>query len=84
MKEIDARGLSCPQPVIMAAQAISSGEFPFVILVDTAAACENVTRISVKKGCTVESSETGCLESSTGAGSGSFRLVIDKSAEDKK
>ena len=49
MKKIDARGLSCPQPVIMARKAIQdmdAGEV--VITVDTMAQVQNVSR-SVKK-----------------------------------
>ncbi|MDX9801185.1 MAG: sulfurtransferase TusA family protein [Spirochaetia bacterium] len=68
MKEVNAIGLSCPQPVIMAAKAISEGEFPFTLIVDSAASCENVTRIAEKKGCGVSTAES----------SGSFLMVIDK------
>lgn len=68
MKEVDARGLSCPQPVILATGAIAQGEFPFAVLVDTVTSRENVTRISRKKGCTVESTPEG----------GGFRLVVTK------
>jgi len=67
MKEVDARGLSCPQPVILATKAIKEKEFPFAVLVDTVTSRENVTRIAEKKGCNVESRpETG-----------GFRMVID-------
>jgi len=66
MKEVDARGLSCPQPVIMTTAAIKEKEFPFVVLVDTVTSRENVTRIAEKKGCTVESSPE----------SGGFRIII--------
>lgn len=68
MKEVDARGLSCPQPVILATGAISEGEYPFAVLVDTVTSRENVTRIAKKKGCSVES---------TPEGSG-FRMVVTK------
>jgi tRNA 2-thiouridine synthesizing protein A len=49
-KTIDARGLSCPQPVIMATQAIKEGQFPIEILVDTVTARENVRRASERVG----------------------------------
>jgi len=68
MKEVDARGLSCPQPVIMATGAIKDGEFPFAVLVDTVTSRENVTRIAKKKGCSVESVPEG----------DGFRLVVAK------
>jgi hypothetical protein len=35
MKQVDARGLSCPQPVIVTKHAIQAGEFPSEALVDT-------------------------------------------------
>jgi TusA-related sulfurtransferase len=69
MKEVDARGLSCPQPVIMTTAAIKEKEFPFAVLVDTVTSRENVTRIAEKKGCTVKSS----------AEAGGFRMIIDAS-----
>jgi len=68
MKEVNASGLSCPQPVIMTTKAITDGEFPFTIIVDSVTSRENVTRIAGKKGCSVNSTES----------SGSFRIVIDK------
>lgn len=69
MKEVDARGLSCPQPVILATKAIKEQEFPFAVLVDTVTSRENVTRIAEKKGCAVESRPEA----------GGFRMVIDAS-----
>jgi TusA-related sulfurtransferase len=69
MKEVDARGLSCPQPVILATKAIKESEFPFAVLVDTVTSRENVTRIAKKKGCSVEST----------AQDGDFRLVVKES-----
>ena len=44
MEEIDARGLSCPQPVLMLAKAIKGSEQEIVVLVDDFAAIENCTR----------------------------------------
>ena len=37
-KEIDARGLSCPQPVFLTLKAIEEGKFPIVVTVDNATA----------------------------------------------
>lgn len=53
MKVVDARGLSCPQPVIQAGKAIDAGEFPIQVLVDTVTAQENVRRMALKTGCRV-------------------------------
>jgi TusA-related sulfurtransferase len=56
---VDARGLSCPQPVIMARNAIKEAEFPIDVLVETVTSRENVRRASEKMGCTVEVEEAG-------------------------
>ncbi|MCU0612419.1 MAG: sulfurtransferase TusA family protein [Candidatus Eisenbacteria bacterium] len=53
MKAVDARGLSCPQPVILTRRAIENGQFPIEVLVDTVTARENVRRMAEKAGCTV-------------------------------
>jgi len=50
---VDARGLSCPQPVIATKKAITAGQFPIVVLVDTVTARENVRRMSEKNGLAV-------------------------------
>lgn len=57
MKQIDARGLSCPEPVILTRQAMQSGEKSYEILVDNVASKENVTRFAEHKGYTVTVSE---------------------------
>jgi TusA-related sulfurtransferase len=45
MKRVDARGLSCPQPVLMTIDAIKQGdEKEIEILVDTDTSRENVVR----------------------------------------
>lgn len=51
---VDARGLSCPQPVIMTQRAIEGGEFPFEVLVDTVTARENVFRMVKQLGFNVQ------------------------------
>jgi len=58
-KQVDARGFSCPQPVIMARNAIKQGEFPVEVLVETVTSRENVRRASEKLGCTVVVEELG-------------------------
>ncbi|MDI9612637.1 MAG: sulfurtransferase TusA family protein [Acidobacteriota bacterium] len=61
---VDARGLSCPQPVLMTMkeiQKVRQGEI--IVLVDTDTARENVTRAAVSKGWTlkgVEPDGAGC------------------------
>lgn len=52
-KLVDARGFSCPQPVIMARKAIQEGQFPFDLLVETVTSRDNVCRMAEKTGCTV-------------------------------
>ena len=51
---VDARGLSCPQPVILARNAIQAGSFPIEVLVETVTSRENVRRAAEKLGCTVQ------------------------------
>jgi TusA-related sulfurtransferase len=51
---VDVRGLSCPQPVIMAQKAIASGKFPIEVLVDTVTSRENIRRMAERLGCKVE------------------------------
>jgi len=51
--KVDARGLSCPQPVILTRQAIQGGRFPIEVLVDTVTSRENVRRMAEKEGCKV-------------------------------
>ena len=49
---VDARGLSCPQPVIMTLNEIKSGkEKEIVVLVDTDTSKENVMRAAASQGC---------------------------------
>ena len=44
MKVSDARGLSCPEPVVMLRKAMASGEEAYQILVDNHASRENTAR----------------------------------------
>jgi tRNA 2-thiouridine synthesizing protein A len=59
MKSVDARGLSCPQPVILARNAIDAGQFPIEVLVESVTSRENVRRMAEKTGCTVTIAEIG-------------------------
>ena len=58
-KTVDARGFSCPQPVIMARKAIKDGAFPIEVLVETVTSRENVRRVAEKQGCQVTVTEMG-------------------------
>ncbi len=50
-KIVDARGLSCPQPVILALNAIRAGkETELEVLVDTETSRENVSRAASSQG----------------------------------
>jgi len=49
-KTVDARGLSCPQPVMMALAAISETGEAVVVEVDHETAAENVERACREKG----------------------------------
>ena len=56
---IDARGLSCPEPVLLAKQAIDKlGRGTIQVLVDTQTSRENVTRMAESLSCTVETAES--------------------------
>ena len=51
---VDARGLSCPQPVLMTLDEIKKGnEKEIIVLVDTDTSKENVTRAAESQGCEV-------------------------------
>jgi tRNA 2-thiouridine synthesizing protein A len=54
---VDARGLSCPQPVMKAQAAIKAGEFPIKVLVETVTSRENVRRMAEHLGYKVEISQ---------------------------
>ena len=66
---IDARGLSCPQPVLLALEAmkkINKGEM--VVLVDTDTSKENVSRAATTQGWDVDVEK----------GQEEYRLVLKK------
>lgn len=67
---IDARGFSCPQPVLMTLDRIKKmdrGEI--IVLVDTVTSSENVSRAAISAGWTVSGIETEGTE---------FRISIVK------
>ena len=49
-KRIDARGLSCPQPVVLVDQAIAGGDTELEVIVDNEVARENVSRLAARRG----------------------------------
>ena len=60
MTQVDARGLSCPMPVIKTKNAIeSSGAGPIVVIVNDGTARNNVTRLAKSKGFNVTVEERG-------------------------
>ncbi|MDH7481637.1 MAG: sulfurtransferase TusA family protein [Armatimonadota bacterium] len=68
--KLDARGLSCPMPAMMAKKAIKGRERGKIeIIVDSYAARDNVERIAKSSGWNVIIEDIG---------SGEFRLTISK------
>lgn len=57
MKKIDARGLSCPEPVIMLREAMASNEAAYELVVDNNVSKENCTRYAEHQGYKVSVSE---------------------------
>lgn len=57
MSLIDAKGLACPQPVILAKKAMDGGENAFTILVDNQTAVENLTRLADSNGFQIVSTQ---------------------------
>jgi len=57
MTTLDARGLSCPEPVIMISQAMKDGGKEYEITVDNRVSRENVTRYAEHLGYTVTVTE---------------------------
>jgi selenium metabolism protein YedF len=55
-KTVDARNLSCPQPVILAKQAIEEHE-QVTVIVDNDTALENVKRMATKLGCSIKTAK---------------------------
>jgi len=49
-KQIDARGLLCPKPVILAKKELDAGEADLIVLVDNGVAVQNLTRLAEANG----------------------------------
>ena len=54
---LDARGLSCPEPVVMIRKAMMTKANEYTMVVDNPTARENVTRYAEHQGYTVTVSE---------------------------
>lgn len=57
MKEIDARGLVCPKPLMMAKEALDADEGPLAVLVSNEAAVKNLSHLAARLGREVEVEE---------------------------
>lgn len=57
--KIDARGLSCPQPVVLTQKAIKSGTTDFQVLVDSEVSKENVIRCAERNNLSAAESSDG-------------------------
>ncbi|HSW59122.1 MAG TPA: sulfurtransferase TusA family protein [Dehalococcoidales bacterium] len=67
---IDARGLSCPHPVMLTNQAVKKlGKGSLEVLVDSGTARDNVSRFAQKNGWSVK------IEDSSGS---FYRVVLQK------
>ena len=53
---VDAKGLSCPEPVILAKKAIEQHE-EVEVIVDNKTALENIKRLALDQGCVFEEKE---------------------------
>jgi selenium metabolism protein YedF len=53
---VDARGLLCPQPVVLTSKALAEND-QVTTIVDNAVAVENVSRLAKSRGCSVEVKE---------------------------
>lgn len=59
MLTIDARGLSCPQPVMLCKKKIDAGEEEFTILVDDPCAEGNIKRVGKNNNYSLEFIDKG-------------------------
>ena len=73
MKRVDARGLSCPEPVIQTKNAMASKEAAYEVLVDNVVAKENVSRFVLHQGYQVQVEEP---EGSGHAGSTELKFFL--------
>ena len=68
MKEVDARGLSCPEPLMLTADALKGGDSPVKVLVSEPHQRINVEKLAKSKGCRTTVREVGS----------EFEIIIEK------
>jgi TusA-related sulfurtransferase len=59
MKRIDARGLSCPQPVVLTQKVIQEGHDVLEVIIDNEVSKENILRLVNKSGMKSEIRKEG-------------------------
>jgi len=59
MKEIDCRGMACPQPVLTTKKALEEMEGEFILIVDNPGSRDNVERFAQSQGAVVDVEEKG-------------------------
>lgn len=59
MKEVDARGLSCPEPIMLTAEALKDADGPVKVLVSEPHQKTNVEKLAKDRGKKVTSKEVG-------------------------
>lgn len=59
MKEVDARGLSCPEPLMMTAEALKTEKGPFRVLVSEPHQKTNVEKFAKDHGKKATAREVG-------------------------
>lgn len=67
MKEVDARGLSCPEPIMLTAEALKSADGPVKVLVNEPHQRTNVEKLAKDRG-----KKTTTKEIDTG-----FEIIIE-------
>ncbi|NPV08064.1 MAG: sulfurtransferase-like selenium metabolism protein YedF [Anaerolineae bacterium] len=75
MQRVDARGLACPQPVVLARRAMQTGE-TVVITVDNITAAQNVSRMAQRAGWNVETEVSGDVYVITVVPSGEPKPIV--------
>ena len=59
MREVDARGLSCPEPIMLTAEALKNEKGPIKVLVSEPVQKENVEKYAKRQGKKPTSKEVG-------------------------
>lgn len=59
MKEVDARGLSCPEPIMLTEEALKSADGPVKVLVSEPHQKTNVEKLAKSRGKKVTSKAVG-------------------------